>query len=158
MVKIETLSPRFWKDYELIDCGSFEKLERFGNYYLIRPEPQAVWDKNLSEKDWAKMAHARFSPQGSHKGRWDFSKPMKDPWTISYPLFKEKDLVFKLSLTSFKHFGIFPEQSENWEFIKNGVQKLSGLSAHDSVPFPTIRFPRGSPIKNHERSLENFTP
>ena len=57
------LYPKNWKDYELIDCGDFEKLERFGQYITIRPEPQAVWEKRMKNADWEKLAHVKFVPK-----------------------------------------------------------------------------------------------
>src|SRR3954464_5185551 len=103
------LTPQNFKDYELIDVGNFEKLERFGQYITIRPEPQAVWDKKLSQKEWEQRAHVRFEPKSSSAGEWRKLKQMPDRWAISYKLLANS-LNFKLSLTSFKHVGIFPEQ------------------------------------------------
>lgn len=120
-----------WKDYELIDCGGFEKLERFGKYVLIRPEPQAIWNKRLPEAEWEKQAHARYTREKQKKayrfaneenGGWTFFKKMPEEWIVSYPL--EKTLLkFKLNLTSFGHIGVFPEQAENWKYISRQVQK-----------------------------------
>ena len=80
---IETLSPKGFRDYELIDVGGFEKLERFGDYVTIRPEPQAVWDKVLSEQEWEKRAHVKFVPNSSSSGEWTKLKNMPDRWNIS---------------------------------------------------------------------------
>ncbi len=122
---MELLSPSNFTDYELLDCGNFEKLERFGTYVTIRPEPQAVWPKVYTEKDWEKMAHVKFMPRSSSSGDWKKFKQMPDQWEITYKL-KEvgskqtvagSDLVFRLGLTSFKHVGIFPEQAVNWDKI-----------------------------------------
>lgn len=121
---MELLTPTHWKDYELIDCGNFEKLERFGQYIAIRPEPQAVWDRVLSEKEWLQTAHVKFIPKSSSAGEWKKLKQAPDKWNIGYPL-NDKTLNFKLSLTSFKHVGIFPEQAVNWDFIYNSVKELS---------------------------------
>lgn len=116
-------APRDWKDYELIDSGNGEKLERFGKYTLRRPEPQAVWSKFLPEKEWRKMADARFVQEGSHSGKWEKKGGMKDQWYISYQYGKMK-LRFRLGLTAFKHVGIFPEQAVNWNFIYDTTQKI----------------------------------
>jgi 23S rRNA (cytosine1962-C5)-methyltransferase len=124
---MELLSPKHWKDYELIDSGEFEKLERFGNYITIRPEPQAVWDRNLSEKEWNKLAHVKFVSKSSSSGVWEKKKPMPDQWVIKYNINGDKslpELGFRLGLTSFKHVGIFPEQSENWDFIYDSIKKM----------------------------------
>jgi 23S rRNA (cytosine1962-C5)-methyltransferase len=121
---MELLSPQNWKDYELIDSGNFEKLERFGKFITIRPEPQAIWDKNLSNKEWEKLAHVRFVPKSSSSGVWNKLKDMPDQWKITYYLNSEKKIIFRLGLTSFKHVGIFPEQAVNWDFIYNAVNDL----------------------------------
>src|ERR1035437_1711080 len=128
------LSPEKFQDYELIDCGDFEKLERFGKYIAIRPEPQAVWSKKLSGGEWEKTAHVKFIQKGSNSGEWKKLKEMTDKWQISYQVkshksqeeknFKLPTLNFKLSLTSFKHVGIFPEQAVNWEYIYDSIQGI----------------------------------
>ena len=121
---IELLSPSHWKDYELLDCGDFEKLERFGELILIRPEPQAVWAKALSESEWEKLHHIRFKGKSATSGEW-VKKNGKSPdrWNISY---KTEDMAikFRLGLTSFKHVGIFPEQAVNWDFIAQQVKRF----------------------------------
>lgn len=115
---IQILTPAHWKDYELLDSGGFEKLEKFGNYILSRPEPQAAWDKSLPGKEWEKLAHASFKkdPKSTEKGQWISKEGMPQNWFLNYksPEFR---LRFKLSLSSFKHVGIFPEQAANWDFI-----------------------------------------
>jgi 23S rRNA (cytosine1962-C5)-methyltransferase len=121
---IELLSPSHWKDYELLDCGDFEKLERFGELILIRPEPQAVWAKALTQADWTKLHHIRFKGKSATSGEW-VKKNAKSPdrWNISY---KTEDIAikFRLGLTSFKHVGIFPEQAVNWDFIAQQVKRF----------------------------------
>ena len=127
---MQLLSPTNFSDYELLDCGDFEKLERFGKYISIRPEPQAVWPKIYSNSEWEKMAHIKFIPKSSSSGEWKKFKAMPDQWTINYNLKTNEqnkntsqNLVFRLGLTSFKHVGIFPEQAVNWDklytFLKN---------------------------------------
>lgn len=118
------LTPKNWQDYELIDSGDFEKLERFGAYILRRPEPQAVWSKSLPEKTWQKQTYARFVQEGSHSGRWDRFKEIPDQWYVTYQYGKMK-LTFRLGMTGFKHVGIFPEQAVNWEYIYNQCRKIS---------------------------------
>lgn len=113
---MQLLTPTNWKDYELIDCGDFEKLERFGKYITIRPEPQAVWRKKYSEAEWEKQAHVKFVPKSSSSGEWKALKKMPDQWTISYPL-GNTEITLRLGLTSFKHVGVFPEQACNWDVI-----------------------------------------
>src|SRR3954470_8529107 len=80
------LTPQNFKDYELIDVGNFEKLERFGQYITIRPEPQAVWDKTLSNNEWEKRAHIKFMPRSSSSGEWKKLKQMPDQWQIRYEI------------------------------------------------------------------------
>jgi 23S rRNA (cytosine1962-C5)-methyltransferase len=118
------LTPDKFTDYELIDCGEFEKLERFGKYITIRPEPQAVWSRRLSLKDWENRAHVRFVPKSSSAGNWKKLKEMPDQWRVRYAFNAQQELVFRLGLTSFKHVGIFPEQATNWEFIYNQIQRI----------------------------------
>lgn len=121
-MNITLLTPTQWKDYELIDCGNEEKLERFGEVITIRPEPQAVWSRRLSESDWLKKAHYKFIGLSSSKGKWDCLKNgSPEQWSIDYqPL----NLKFRLGLTSFKHVGIFPEQAANWDFIADSIFEL----------------------------------
>ena len=113
---MKLLTPESWQDYELIDSGEGAKLERFGNYILIRPEPQAVWGKSMSEDEWKRAAHAEFRQEGSHSGNWIRYREMPDQWYISYPGSGFR-LTFRLGLTAFKHVGIFPEQAVNWDYI-----------------------------------------
>jgi 23S rRNA (cytosine1962-C5)-methyltransferase len=121
---MQLLTPSQFLDYELLDCGDFEKLERFGKYVTIRPEPQAVWPKIYTESEWEKAAHVKFVPRSSSNGDWKKLKQMPDQWTINYKLkaegsktFPHHELVFRLGLTSFKHVGVFPEQAVNWDKI-----------------------------------------
>ena len=119
---IQLLTPSHWKDYELIDCGNFEKLERFGNIVLIRPEPQAVWGKQLSESEWQKQHHIRFKGRSATSGEWIKKKTdIPDRWHISYKN-KDVEIKFRLALTSFKHVGIFPEQAVNWDYISESIK------------------------------------
>jgi len=113
---MQLLTPTHWQDYELIDCGDFEKLERFGKFITIRPEPQAVWKKRYAENEWQKQAHVKFISKSSSSGEWKELKKMPDQWTINYPL-GNKEITLRLGLTSFKHVGVFPEQACNWDAI-----------------------------------------
>jgi 23S rRNA (cytosine1962-C5)-methyltransferase len=123
-ISIDT--PEFWgKSYELIDSGGFEKLEQFGSFCVRRPEPQAVWGKSLSEGIWVSKTDAYFKKEkgSSEKGFWDIQKKTPEKWFINY----KSDLLnlnFKISLSSFKHVGIFPEQASNWEFLAENIPKL----------------------------------
>ncbi|MGV3703931.1 MAG: class I SAM-dependent methyltransferase [Arcticibacter sp.] len=122
---ISLLTPAHWKDYELIDCGDFEKLERFGNIVLIRPEPQAVWSKQLPESEWQKRHDIRFKGRSATSGEW-VRKNTKAPdrWHITYKN-TDIEIKFRLGLTSFKHVGIFPEQAVNWDYISETIRKFS---------------------------------
>ncbi|MDR6563995.1 MULTISPECIES: class I SAM-dependent methyltransferase [unclassified Arcicella] len=123
IIKLET--PQNWKEYQLIDTGGFEKLEKFGKYILRRPEPQAAWDKSMPDSEWERSAHATFKKdKGSQeKGEWIVKKGVEERWFMPYKT-NALDLNFKLALSSFKHVGIFPEQASNWEFIVDKVKKL----------------------------------
>jgi 23S rRNA (cytosine1962-C5)-methyltransferase len=122
-ISMNLYTPENWKDYELLDCGDLEKLERFGDLVLRRPEPQALWKKQWSEQEWNKLAHVKFVQKGSHSGEWKKNKPVSDKWNIEYK-HEALRIKFNLSLTSFKHVGIFPEQALNWDFIFNSVNAL----------------------------------
>lgn len=102
-----------WKDYECIKTGDGEKLERFGNIILNRPDPQIIWKKKSTWKDFDGYYHR--SHEGG--GYWEFKKKLPEYWTINY-----NDLTFKISPTNFKHTGIFPEQAANWDFIEEKVK------------------------------------
>lgn len=131
----------FWKDYELIDSGNFEKLERFGRYFLSRPEPKALWDKTLSDDEWNRKVHthfragAGFGKAGKEdSGTWERRKDMDDQWVIRYKgAQKGLDFSLRLGLTAFKHVGVFPEQAPNWEYIYRKTSELA--SAH---PAPKV--------------------
>lgn len=131
---MELLSPDNWSDYELIDSGDYEKLERFGKYILRRPEPQAVWRKALPEKDWEKQTDARFrkekgksNSEGNEKGEWILRPAMPQQWFITYS-YRTMKLRFRLGLTAFKHVGIFPEQAGNWNYIYDTVTLFAAPS------------------------------
>lgn len=120
---MQLLTPQDWTDYELIDSGEGDKLERFGAYTLWRPEPQAVWSRHLSEKQWRDMAHARFVQEGSHSGKWERYQKIEDQWFINYR-YKGMKLRFRLGLTGFKHVGIFPEQAVNWNYLYDNLSQF----------------------------------
>ncbi len=129
-MNLNLLHPANWTEYELIDSGDGQKLERFGSYTLIRPEPQAIWSKVLPDKEWAARAHARFDREQKDrfrftdevKGGWTKNKGMPESWLIQYQ-YNTLNLTLRLALTGFGHVGIFPEQGENWNFIFNTLQR-----------------------------------
>lgn len=114
----EVLSMRIsneWKNYECIDAGNGEKLERWGDVILRRPEPLAMWPIEV-DKSWKTVdgVYYRFVDGGGH---WEFNKKLPDFWTIEY-----KNLKFKVSPTNFKHTGLFPEQATNWDFMMDKIR------------------------------------
>jgi 23S rRNA (cytosine1962-C5)-methyltransferase len=122
--------PLGFTDYELLDCGDYEKLERFGDFILIRPETQAVWPRKLNYDEWTKRASALFKRDIqkpiTHVGKsendgWKKLKKMPDQWTINCPI-PIGSFKMKMSMTAFGHIGIFPEQSENWSYIYNCIK------------------------------------
>jgi Predicted SAM-dependent methyltransferases len=127
---MKILQPSNWQQYQLIDSGDYEKLERFGKYVLRRPEPQAIWRKKLSPEEWENRTDAWFrkekdksGPEGNEKGEWILKPKMQEQWFIDYA-YKGMKIRFRLGLTAFKHIGIFPEQAENWNFIYDSTRKL----------------------------------
>ena len=101
-----------WKDYEVLDTAGGEKLERWGDYLLVRPDPQVIWDSNKQNPGWKKMnGHYHRSSKGG--GEWEFFDLPKE-WEIHY-----KDLTFRLKPFSFKHTGLFPEQAANWDWFSS---------------------------------------
>ena len=137
---------RSWKDYEIIDSGRGEKLERYGKYVLARPEPKALWDKTLSEEEWARLTHTRFKPGAGFakagkedSGTWERLKKMDDQWFVSYAS-PQEGLKFslRLGLTSFKHVGVFPEQSANWEYIFSNTKALVQKAKAEGAPRPKV--------------------
>lgn len=107
-----------WKDYECLDAGNGEKLERWGNVILRRPEPQAMWEI-LFDKHWEKVdGFYHRSNQGG--GYWEFKNNLPEYWTVNY-----KDLTFKVTPTNFKHTGLFPEQAVNWDFMMDKIKKAN---------------------------------
>ena len=114
-----------WKDYEVIDCSGGEKLERWGKYILVRPDPQVIWDTDKKAPQWRKMnGHYHRSSKGG--GEWEFFS-LPEQWSINY-----KGLTFQLKPFSFKHTGLFPEQAANWDWfgekIKNAGRPVKVLN------------------------------
>lgn len=107
-----------WNDYQVIDCSEGEKLERWGSYLLVRPDPQVIWDTPKTGKGWKKPnAHYHRSKKGG--GEWEFFD-LPEQWTIRYePL----NLTFNLKPFSFKHTGLFPEQATNWDWFSDLIKK-----------------------------------
>lgn len=128
----ELLTPH-WADYELVDCGDYEKLERFGRWTVRRPEPQAIWHRTLGEEEWRRLADASFrrDARSEERGEWQLKPSMPSRWTVEYA-YRSMRLRMRLGLTSFKHVGLFPEQAENWNFIYDSVRdRLAGSGRAD---------------------------
>ena len=118
-----------WTDYEVQDCSGGEKLERWGNYILRRPDPQVIWntsiDKGRFSRDWARPnGHYHRSNKGG--GEWEF-RDLPEEWSISYPLSLSdedtRDLTFRLKPFAFKHTGLFPEQAVNWDWFSSIIYR-----------------------------------
>ncbi len=104
-----------WKDYEVIDCSSGEKLERWGDYMLVRPDPQVIWNTEKDKKQWRNInGHYHRSAKGG--GEWEFFD-LPEQWSINY-----KSLTFNLKPFSFKHTGLFPEQATNWDWFSEKIK------------------------------------
>ena len=112
-----------WKDYECIDAGNGEKLERWGKVIFRRPDPQAMWP--IENDDSWKNVDGFYHRSNKGGGYWDFKKQLPDYWTVNY-----KDLTFKVSPTNFKHTGLFPEQATNWDFM---MEKISNANREVKV-------------------------
>lgn len=105
-----------WKDYELIDTSGGERLERWGNILLIRPDPQIIWDTPKTNPLW-NQAHARYHRAQTGGGSWQELKKVPPMWKIEY-----SGLIFQLKTMGFKHTGIFPEQAVNWDFAMEKIR------------------------------------
>ena len=142
-----------WKDYELLDSGNGEKLERFGRYVLRRPEPKALWEPSMAEAEWRRLSHVAFVPGAGFgkagkedSGTWNRLKKMEDQWEIHYNGAPEAEthaasdlhIALRLGLTSFKHVGVFPEQADNWEFIFRETSRLSRIHKANGLPAPKV--------------------
>ena len=104
-----------WKDYMLIDASDGQKLEKWGDYYLVRPDPQAIWQCRTEKKLWT-SADAVYHRSKSGGGAWQYRTRLPKSWQIKY-----KDLIFNVKPMGFKHTGIFPEQAANWDFISEKI-------------------------------------
>ena len=104
-----------WRDYELLDCGGGEKLERWGEYVLVRPDPQAIWDTPRTDPRW-RSPHARYARSSSGGGAGEF-KRVPQRWTVGY-----RELTFNVKPMNFKHTGLFPEQAANWDYIMETIR------------------------------------
>jgi 23S rRNA (cytosine1962-C5)-methyltransferase len=112
-----------WRDYELLDSGDGQKLERFGKYIFSRPESQAMWSRVLPASEW-NNAHAVFQPSGEESGgHWDFKKRVDEKWVMSYPLPQLSEIKFSAMTTPGRHLGVFPEVASHWDFMADTIRK-----------------------------------
>ena len=105
-----------WNDYELLDCGSGEKLERWGGQILVRPDPQAIWETPRENRGW-RSAQGRYHRSSSGGGHWEKEK-LPESWQVKY-----KDLTFQVKPMNFKRTGLFPEQAVNWDFAREKIER-----------------------------------
>lgn len=166
---MKILTTEGWDDYRLLDSGDGMRLEKFGNYTISRPDPQALWTPSLTANRWAKV-EATFSKFSSEKRGWDFKQTLPDKWVLKY-----KNLSFYSKLTPFKHTGIFPEQSVLWDwsfdlikkanrpvrllnlFGYTGIASISALSAGAEVTHVDSSKPATS-WANENLQLSNLKP
>ena len=106
-----------WKDYELLDASSGERLERWGDILLIRPDPQVIWQTPRKDPRW-RQAHARYHRSNTGGGQWERLRPIPDSWQIRY-----RQLTFALKPMGFKHNGLFPEQAVNWDLMTGLIRE-----------------------------------
>ena len=106
-----------WNDYEIVDMANGEKLERWGDIYLIRPDPQIIWNNQSFPGKW-KNAHARYQRSSTGGGAWDYKRKLPESWKVHY-----NDLTFLIKPMGFKHTGLFPEQAVNWDWMIQKIQK-----------------------------------
>ena len=106
-----------WKDYEIIDMANGEKLERWGEQVLIRPDPQIIWNKKEFPNKW-KLASAKYKRSKTGGGGWEYTKKLPGAWKINY-----KNLTFNIKPMGFKHTGLFPEQAVNWDWMIDKIKK-----------------------------------
>ncbi|MGG4396738.1 class I SAM-dependent methyltransferase [Paenibacillus thiaminolyticus] len=108
-----------WQDYEVIDTGNGEKLERWGDVILRRPDPQIIWPIEQEAKHWHQV-HGHYHRSSSGGGSWDMKKPIPERWSIQY-----RDLKFHIRPTNFKHTGLFPEQAVNWAWMMEKISQAN---------------------------------
>jgi 23S rRNA (cytosine1962-C5)-methyltransferase len=133
---METLTPK-WTDYELLDSGAGKKLERFGEFTLIRPEPQATWTPSLSSREW-QIADAEFAKaKGAWQGQWKVCKPLPERWPM-----QRKNLQFWVRPAPSGHVGVFPDQACHWDWIadviKNATRPVKALSLFGHTGLATL--------------------
>jgi len=146
--KIDIFYSKDWVDYELLDTGEGEKLERVGKYKFIRPYEDAVWARTLSKKEWSDVNGKFWSSKAGAKSGWKMNKEIEKKWQISY-----KGINLLVMPTPFRHYGFFPEQASHWDFIEGIIaqqNKIFSSCALPGVPGGTLgdkKFHSASPKK-----------
>ncbi len=142
-----------WKDYEVISTSNGEKLERWGEYKLLRPDPQIIWNtgKNLRDKD----LNAHYHRSSSGGGEWEYLTKMKDEWTVSW-----RELKFLIKPMGFKHTGLFPEQAINWDMminlIKNAKREIKVLNLFAYTGGATVACTSAGAVVTHVDASKNM--
>ncbi len=156
--EIKIFTPESWADYEILDTGEGERLERFGKYTFVRPFEDAVWKKTFSKSEWEKADGKFWSSKTGAKGGWTLSlasdgvedRKNMPRWEMSY-----KDIKFFVSPTPFRHFGFFPEQASHWDFIEKKILASSNFSA--LRPSQSTGWdPRAQKIQRSSDDIENL--
>src|SRR5579863_5874051 len=124
---MQILTSQNWQDYELIDSGNGKRLERFGEYMLVKPDPQCIWQATLSDNEWEK-ADAVFQRKTEDKGTWIFKNKLPEKWLMHY-----KKVSFWIKLTPFKHTGVFPEQAVQWDYIMQAIENETKPSQQPNI-------------------------
>ncbi len=142
--EIKILTSKNWLDYEILDTGEGEKLERVGKYKFVRPYEEAIWPKTLSKNDWRDVDSKFWSSKKGAKAGWVLNRKIDKNWEISY-----QNIKFFVEPTPFRHFGFFPEQASIWDFIDKKIseQQLFNMAPQELAlgslkarPFPAIKF------------------
>ncbi|HSM25881.1 MAG TPA: class I SAM-dependent methyltransferase [Anaerolineaceae bacterium] len=146
--EIQLLTSHDWKEYQLLDSGDGRKLERYGKYLIIRPEPEAIWSTSLSDKEW-KLAHCEFLPTAEKNGgHWVNYLPMEDRWQMHY-----RDLTFWIQKSASRHLGVFPEQATQWDWIQDQVysskRKLNVLNLFGYTGMASLAAARAGAFVTH---------
>jgi len=115
--QLQVIASTGWHDYELIDSGDGETLERVGPYTLIRPEPQAIWSRSAPDKVWGDADAIMVPTSGESGGYWKYQHPIEQPWTVDY-----KGLKSEIRLSKSRHIGLFPEQASHWDWIERQIR------------------------------------
>ena len=142
-----------WKDFEVISTSKGEKLERWGNVYLLRPDPQVIWDTGKSLKIPKLCAHYHRSSSGG--GNWEYLKKIPDEWVVSW-----RDLNFLIKPMGFKHTGLFPEQATNWDMmislIKNANREIKVLNLFGYTGGATVACTSAGAVVTHVDASKNM--